>query len=447
MDDQRREIRDGGLFIRDGFIQQVGETADLPYHADEVIDLRDHIVLPGLINTHHHFYQTLTRAVPAAQNANLFNWLTTLYPIWARITPDEIFISTQTALAELALSGCTTASDHLYLYPNGSRLDDEIDAAREVGLRIHASRGSMSLGQSQGGLPPDSVVESEDRILADSVRLIERYHDPSPGAFVQIVLAPCSPFSVTGELMRQSAILARHYGVHLHTHLAETQDEEIFCQEKFGYRPVGYMQSVDWVGEDVWFAHSVYVSRDEINLYAKTGCGVAHCPSSNMRLASGIAPIRELMAAGVKVGIGVDGSASNDGSHLLAEARMAMLMDRLRAGVEGASLSSENAPALMTGRQALELATRGGAAVLGRKDLGSLETGKCADFVAINLNRLDYAGALHDPVSAVVFCAPRGVDWNVVHGRVIVRNGHLETLDVPRLVERHNRAARRLVSE
>ncbi|HOU43003.1 MAG TPA: 8-oxoguanine deaminase [Anaerolineaceae bacterium] len=447
MDDQRREIRDGGLFIRDGFIQQVGETADLPYHADEVIDLRDHIVLPGLINTHHHFYQTLTRAVPAAQNANLFNWLTTLYPIWARITPDEIFISTQTALAELALSGCTTASDHLYLYPNGSRLDDEIDAAREVGLRIHASRGSMSLGQSQGGLPPDSVVESEDRILADSVRLIERYHDPSPGAFVQIVLAPCSPFSVTGELMRQSAILARQYGVHLHTHLAETQDEEIFCQEKFGYRPVGYMQSVDWVGEDVWFAHSVYVSRDEINLYAKTGCGVAHCPSSNMRLASGIAPIRELMAAGVKVGIGVDGSASNDGSHLLAEARMAMLMDRLRAGVEGASLSSENAPALMTGRQALELATRGGAAVLGRKDLGSLETGKCADFVAINLNRLDYAGALHDPVSAVVFCAPRGVDWNVVHGRVIVRNGHLETLDVPRLVERHNRAARRLVSE
>ncbi|NMD32052.1 MAG: amidohydrolase family protein, partial [Chloroflexi bacterium] len=231
------------------------------------------------------------------------------------------------------------------------------------------------------------------------------------------------------------------------THLAETQDEEIFCQEKFGYRPVGYMQSVDWVGEDVWFAHSVYVSRDEINLYAKTGCGVAHCPSSNMRLASGIAPIRKLMAAGVKVGIGVDGSASNDGSHLLAEARMAMLMDRLRAGVEGASLSSENAPALMTGRQALELATRGGAAVLGRKDLGSLETGKCADFVAINLNRLDYAGALHDPVSAVVFCAPRGVDWNVVHGRVIVRNGHLETLDVPRLVERHNRAARRLVSE
>ena len=447
MDDQRREIRDGGLFIRDGFIQQVGETADLPYHADEVIDLRDHIVLPGLINTHHHFYQTLTRAVPAAQNANLFNWLTTLYPIWARITPDEIFISTQTALAELALSGCTTASDHLYLYPNGSRLDDEIDAAREVGLRIHASRGSMSLGQSQGGLPPDSVVESEDRILADSVRLIERYHDPSPGAFVQIVLAPCSPFSVTGELMRQSAILARQYGVHLHTHLAETQDEEIFCQEKFGYRPVGYMQSVDWVGEDVWFVHSVYVSRDEINLYAKTGCGVAHCPSSNMRLASGIAPIRELMAAGVKVGIGVDGSASNDGSHLLAEARMAMLMDRLRAGVEGASLSSENAPALMTGRQALELATRGGAAVLGRKDLGSLETGKCADFVAINLNRLDYAGALHDPVSAVVFCAPRGVDWNVVHGRVIVRNGHLETLDVPRLVERHNRAARRLVSE
>ncbi len=445
MDGNRREIPDGGLYIRDGFIEKVGVTDTLPYHADEVLELKDHIILPGLINTHHHFYQTLTRVVPAAQNANLFNWLKTLYPIWARMTPEDIFLSTQTALAELALSGCTTASDHLYLFPNGSKLDDEIDAAREVGLRIHASRGSMSLGESKGGLPPDSVVQTEDQILSDCVRLIERYHDPDPGAFVQIVLAPCSPFSVTGELMRQSAAVARQYGVHLHTHLAETQDEELFCQQKFGYRPVGYMQSVDWVGDDVWFAHSVYVNQDEINLYAKTGCGIAHCPSSNMRLASGIAPIRELVAAGVKVGIGVDGSASNDGSHLLAEARQTMLLDRLRAGVEGASLSSEGAPNLMTARQALELATRGGAAVLGRQDIGSLEVGKCADFVAINLNRLDYAGALHDPIAAVVFCAPQGVDYTVVHGKVIVRHGQLQTMDVHRLVKRHNQASQRLL--
>jgi 8-oxoguanine deaminase len=388
MDGQRREISDGGFFSRDGFIEQVGRTADLPQHADTILDLKGHIVAPGLVNTHHHFYQTLTRAVPAAQNANLFNWLKTLYPIWARMTPEDIFTSSQTALAELALTGCTTASDHLYLFPNGSKLDDEIAGAHEVGLRIQASRGSMSLGESQGGLPPDSVVDSEDSILNDSVRLIERYHDPKPGAMVQIVLAPCSPFSVSGELMKQSALLARQYGVHLHTHLAETQDEEAFCLEKFGYRPVAYMQSVDWVGPDVWFAHSVHVSQPEIELYAHTGCGVAHCPSSNMRLASGIAPVREYMKAGVKLGLGVDGSASNDGSHLLAEVRQAMLLARLRAGLEGASLSGTDAPPLLTARQALELGTIGGAAVLGRIDIGSLEVGKCADFFAINLNRL-----------------------------------------------------------
>lgn len=446
MDGARREIAGGGFFARDGFIEQVGPTADLPASADEVLDLRDHIVLPGLVNTHHHFYQTLTRAVPAAQDANLFNWLKTLYPIWARMTPDDVFTSAQTALAELALSGCTTASDHLYLFPNGSKLDDEIDAAREVGLRIHASRGSMSLGESKGGLPPDSVVDSEERILADSQRLIERYHDAGPGSLVQIVLAPCSPFSVTGELMRESAKLARQYGVHLHTHLAETEDEEAFCLKTLGHRPVDYMKAVDWIGPDVWFAHSVWVSPEEIALYARTGCGVAHCPSSNMRLGSGIAPIRQMMAAGVKVGLGVDGSASNDGSHLLAEARQAMLLARLACALQGASLSGKDAPALMTGRQALELATRGGAAVLGREDIGSLEAGKCADFVAVNLNRLDYAGALHDPVAALVFCAPQGVDWNVVHGRVIVERGQLKTLDSVRLVERHNRAAKRLLN-
>ncbi|NMC85327.1 MAG: 8-oxoguanine deaminase [Anaerolineaceae bacterium] len=444
MDDHRREISDGGLFIRDGFIEQVGNTRDLPQQADEVVDLSHHLVLPGLINTHHHFYQTLTRAVPAAQNANLFNWLTTLYPIWARMTPEDIRISTQTALAELALSGCTTASDHLYLFPNGSKLDDEIEAAQAIGVRLQASRGSMSLGQSKGGLPPDSVVDSEEHILVDSERLIQRYHDPRPGAMVQIVLAPCSPFSVTGDLMKQSAALARKYGVHLHTHLAETQDEEQFTLQSFGYRPVAYMQSVDWVGNDVWFAHSVHVSPEEIEVYAREGCGVAHCPSSNMRLASGIAPIRQMLKAGVKVGLGVDGSASNDSSHLLAEVRQAMLLARLKAGLEGASLSSTGSE-LLTARQALELATRGGAAVLGRKDIGSLEPHKCADFIAIDLQQLDLAGALHDPLAAIVFCQSVKVNWNFVQGKAVIKEGKLVGLDLPTHIEKHNRAARRLV--
>jgi 8-oxoguanine deaminase len=447
MDDHHTEYSDGGLFIRDGFIEQVGPSASLPQAADEVLDLSGHIVLPGLVNTHHHFYQTLTRAVPAAQNANLFNWLKTLYPIWARLTPDDIFTSTQTALAELAFSGCTTASDHLYLFPNGSRLDDEIEAGRRLGVRLHASRGSMSLGESQGGLPPDSVTDKEDIILADSERLIQRYHDPKPGSMTQVVLAPCSPFSVTGDLMRESAKLARKYGVHLHTHLAETEDEEQFCLQKFGYRPVGYMQSVDWVGADVWFAHSVYVNTEEIRVFAKHNCGVAHCPSSNMRLASGIAPLKEYLAAGVNVGLGVDGSASNDGSHLLAEVRQAMLLSRLKEGITGFSLSNDPSRKLMTAREALWLGSRGGAAVLGRTDIGSLEKGKCADFYAIDLNRLDYAGgAVHDPVSAVVFCQPRRVDYTVVGGKFIVRQGQLVTVDEVELTARHNKAAKRLVS-
>jgi len=446
MDDQRLEISDGGLFIRGGFIEQVGRTEDLPGEADEVCDWTGRIVLPGLVNTHHHFYQTLTRVIPAAQNANLFNWLKTLYPIWARLTPKAVRLSTKTALAELALSGCTTASDHLYLFPNGSRLDDEIEAAREVGLRLHASRGSMSLGESRGGLPPDSVVEEEARILEDSQRLIETYHDPRPGAMTQIVLAPCSPFSVTPDLMQESAALARSYGISLHTHLAETQDEEEFCQEKFGCRPVEYMEHLNWTGEDVWFAHSVHVNQNEIELYARTGSGVAHCPTSNMRLASGIAPVQAMLEAGVRVGLGVDGSASNDSSHMLAEARQAMLAARLKAGLEGASRSGPQAPGLMTARQALEMGTRSGAAVLRRKDIGSLEAGKCADFFAVNLNRLEYAGALHDPVAALLFCSPVNVDHTVVGGKFVVREGQLVTVDLPRLVEEHNRMALELLS-
>jgi 8-oxoguanine deaminase len=445
MDDHQREIPDGGLFVRAGMIEKIGTSAEMPTTADEVLDLTGHIVLPGLINTHHHFYQTLTRVVPTAQNGNLFTWLKTLYPIWARLTPEDIFISTQTALSELALSGCTTASDHLYLFPNGSRLDDEIAAADEVGLRLQASRGSMSLGESQGGLPPDSVVDTEESILQDSERLIQRYHDPNPGARTQIVLAPCSPFSVTGELMRQSAELARRHGVHLHTHLAETEDEQQFCLERFGHRPVAYMQEVDWVGSDVWFAHAVWVDDEEIPVFAQNGCGVAHCPTSNMRLASGIAPIAKYMQAGVSVGLGVDGSASNDGSHLLAEARQAMLLARVREGTTGFSLSRDPNRRLMTARDVLRLATRGGAAILGRTDIGSLEVGKCADFVAFDLSHLEFAGAAHDPVAAVVFCQPRNVDYNAVGGRLIVKEGRLVTIDEGRLIERHNRAAQRLL--
>jgi 8-oxoguanine deaminase len=445
LDDHHTELSDGGLFIENGFIYQVGATRDLPSTADEVLDLTGHVVVPGLVNTHHHFYQTLTRAVPAAQDANLFNWLKTLYPIWARLTPEDIFISTSTALAELALSGCTTASDHLYLFPNGSKLDDEIAAASEIGLRIHASRGSMSLGESKGGLPPDSVVDDEDSILKDSQRLVEKYHDPKPGSMTQIVLAPCSPFSVTSDLMKQSAKLAREYGVHLHTHLAETEDEEQFCMQMFGHRPVGYMQEVDWVGDDVWFAHAVWVNDEEIQIFAKHNCGVAHCPTSNMRLASGVAPIKEYRRAGVNVGLGVDGSASNDGSHLLSEVRNAMLLSRVKEGITGYSLSNDPNRKLMTARDALYLGTRGGAAVLGRKDIGLLEAGKCADFFAVNLNRIEFTG-MHDPVSAIVFGQPVRVDYTVVNGKFVVKEGQLVTVDEQKLIERHNQAAKRLLA-
>ncbi|MCZ2127029.1 MAG: 8-oxoguanine deaminase [Anaerolineales bacterium] len=452
MDDQRSEISDGAIFVRDGFIEQIGKTDELPSVADEVLDLKGHVVLPGLVNTHHHFYQTLTRAVPAAQDANLFNWLKTLYPIWARIQPDDIFISTQTALAELALSGCTTASDHLYLFPNGSKLDDEIAAALEIGVRLHASRGSMSLGEKDGGLPPDSVIDSEAHILNDSQRVIEKYHDAKPGAMTQIVLAPCSPFTVSSDLMKESAKMARQYGVHLHTHLAETEDEEQFCLQMFGRRPVDYMQDTDWVGGDVWYAHAVWVNEEEIKVFAKHNCGVAHCPSSNMRLASGIAPIQGYRAAGVNVGLGVDGSASNDGSHLLAEVRNAMLLARVKEGMTGFSLTSNSSPTgrgegvreLMSAREALYLGTRGGAAVLGRNDIGSLEVGKCADFFAVNLNRLGFAG-MHDPVSALVFGQPVNADYTVVGGKFIVKEGQLVTVDERKVIEKHNRAAKRLL--
>ncbi len=434
MDEARREIRDGALFVRDQVIENVGATAELPTTADRVIDARGMVVLPGLVNTHHHLYQTLTRVIPAAQDADLFHWLKTLYPIWAELTPDAVYTSALIGLAELVLSGCTTAADHLYLFPNGSKLDDEIRAAREIGIRFHPTRGSMSLGESQGGLPPDRVCDSAEAILRDSRRVIETFNDPAPYSMCRVALAPCSPFSVTPELMRESAHLARAYKVHLHTHLDETRDEEDFCLQKFGYRPVDYAEHLEWLGSDVWFAHSVWVNDSEIARYAATGTGIAHCPSSNMRLASGIAPTVKMLSMGVRVCLGVDGSASNDSSHMLAEARQAMLLQRVGGD-----------PKALTARQALELGTLGGARVLGRDDIGALEKGKAADFIAVNMNRLDFAGALHDPVSALVFCTPPRVDLSVINGKVVVENGELATLNLPPVIERHNRIAREMV--
>ncbi len=443
LDAQRREIPDAGIFIRDGWIEQVGPSEQLPKKADQILDLSGHIVLPGLINTHHHLYQTLTRAIPDAQDADLFQWLKTLYPIWAGLRAEDMYVSTQLGLAELALSGCTTASDHHYIFPNDCTLDAQIEAAQSIGLRFHASRGSMSLGESQGGLPPDRVVEDEDEILKDTERVISSYHDPEPGAMTRIVVAPCSPFSVTEDLMRESAKLARAYDVKLHTHMAETIDEEKFCIEEFGRRPLAYAEALDWAGSDVWFAHAVHILPDEVKRMASAGIGVAHCPSSNMRLASGIAPVRRYRAEGVNVGLGVDGSASNDSSHMLAEARQALLLSRVG---EAVAPDIDGQLPLMTARQALELATLGGAAVLGRDDVGSLEVGKAADFIAIDLRRLAFAGAQHDPVAALVLCDPVRVDYNYVHGRPIVYEGHLTTIELPELIEVHNKASLRLAN-
>lgn len=439
MDNEEREIADGGLFAVDGFIRQVGSTSDMPATADVVVDATDHVVIPGLINTHHHFYQTLTRAVPGAQNAGLFDWLRTLYPIWARMTPDDVCISTQTALAELALSGCTTSSDHQYLFPNGSGVADQVRGAGTIGLRFHAARGSMSLGESKGGLPPDSVVQDEDTILEDTEEVIGKFHDPEPGAMLRVVVAPCSPFSVTNELMKEAAAQARRHQVHMHTHVAETLDEEAFCLETSGRRPVELMEDLGWAGDDVWFAHGVYINQEEIKRMASNGTGVAHCPTSNMRLASGIAPVRRYLDAGVRLGVGVDGSASNDGNHLVAEVRQAMLLSRLEAApsLEGGDL--------LTAREALRMATQGSAAVLGRDDVGSLEVGKCADFVAVDLNRLEYAGGWHDPVASLLFASPTRVNMNYVHGRAVVKDGELVDVDLPEIISQHNAAASRIL--
>jgi 8-oxoguanine deaminase len=443
-DDDNRELKNTSMFVQNGKIIAIGDLNPEQLACKNVIDAQGHLVMPGLINTHHHMYQSLTRAVPSVQNAELFSWLKGLYPIWARLTPKMIHVSTQIAMAELLLSGCTTSSDHLYIYPNGVRLDDSIEAAKAIGMRFVATRGSMSVGQSKGGLPPDTVVENEAAILKDTQRLIETYHDNSHGAMINVAVAPCSPFSVSKDLMKESAHLARSYGVRLHTHLAENDHDISYSQEKFNCTPAQYAQELGWVGADVWHAHCVKLDESGIRLFANTLTGVAHCPCSNMRLASGIAPVRPMLNAGVPVGLGVDGSASNDGAQLLNEARQAMLVARVRKSLE--PFGCDLGPQEMTARDALRLATRGGAQVLGRNDIGYLAVGMCADIAMYDLRTLDFAGgAIHDAVASLMMCASPKAAYTIVNGRVVVSQGRLLTIPLEPIIEEHNRLATVLV--
>ena len=430
MDGARREISGADVLIRGGVIAAVGQGIAAP--GAEVVPAEGCVVTPGLVNTHHHLYQTLTRAVPGGQDALLFGWLKTLYPIWAGFGPEEMFVSAQVGLAELALSGCTLTSDHLYLFPNGARLDDTIAAAQEVGLRFHPTRGAMSIGESAGGLPPDSLVEREAAILEDMIRVVDAHHDPRDGAMVRVGLAPCSPFSVSRDLMRESATLARDKRVMLHTHLAENDEDIAYSLAKFGCRPGQYAEDLGWTGEDVWHAHCVKLDVAEIDLFARTHTGVAHCPCSNCRLGSGIAPVRQMRDAGVKVGLGVDGSASNDAGNLVQEARQAMLLQRVARGADA-----------MGAREALEIATLGGARVLGRTDCGVLAPGKRADLAIWDVSGIEAAGAW-DRVASLIFCGPTRVRDLFVEGRAVVRDGRMVTIDLPRVIERQNSLARRL---
>jgi cytosine/adenosine deaminase-related metal-dependent hydrolase len=432
MDDQRRELRDCDVHIAGGVIAAVGQGLAVP--DAKVFDAMGKLLTPGLVNTHHHLYQTLTRAVPGAQDALLFGWLKRLYPIWARFGPEEMFVSAQIGLAELALSGCTLTSDHLYLFPNGARLDDTIAAAQEVGLRFHATRGAMSIGEGDGGLPPDTLVENEDTILNDCIRVIDAFHDPNPGAMVRVGVAPCSPFSVTRDLMREAAILARDKGVMLHTHLAENDEDIAYSLAKFGCRPGQYAEELGWTGDDVWHAHCVKLDAGEIDLFATSRTGVAHCPCSNCRLGSGIAPVRAMRDAGVRVGLGVDGSASNDIGNLVGEARQAMLLQRVQNGADA-----------MSAREALEIATRGGAAVLGRDDCGQIAVGKRADIAIWDMGGIETAGSW-DP-AALLLAGPSRVDSLFVEGRQIVAEGRIVSFDLGRAILRQNRLAQKLASD
>lgn len=450
MDPLRREIRDGSVLVKGNVIECTGTDAEVAEWIaaapaertpQTVIDAGGCVVLPGLINGHHHMFQTLTRGIGTGGGLALFDWLKLLYPVWAGVDAESIYVSAKVALCELLLSGATTVADHLYLFPNGARLDDEIRAAQELGVRFHPTRGSMSVGQSEGGLPPDSVVEREEDILRDSQRLIEAFHDSAPYSMLRIGLAPCSPFSVSDSLMRETARLARGYkAVGLHTHLAETLDEERYCLERYGRRPLEYAEDLGWVGPDVWYAHMVHPSAMEIGMMARHGCGACHCPSSNMILASGIAPVREMVDQGVRLGLGVDGSASNDGNHMLGEARQAMLLARV--GWPGFESRADR----FSAREALQLGTLGGAAMLARDDIGSLEPGKAADLVAFRVDGLEHAGAQGDPVAALMTCAPGRAWLSVINGKIVVDRGELVGVDMGALVARHNALSARLLA-
>ena len=432
-----REITDGAIIIENGVIQAVGtheELAEQIAGCDDVISFDHHIVIPGMVNTHHHLFQNLTRLIPEAQNETLFGWLQTLYPIWQNLEPDDFYISTALGLAELALSGCTTSSDHQYIFPNGTELEQAISAAYDVGMRFTATRGSMSIGQSNGGLPPDILTEREDDIIKDSIRLVDSYHDASSHAMLHISLAPCSPFSVSRELMRDSALLAKDKGVRLHTHLSENAEDIDYSLANFNLRPGDYAEELGWVGDHVWHAHCVQLNDEEIDLFARTKTGIAHCPCSNMRLASGIAPVRQMRDAGVPVGLGVDGSSSSDSAHMINEARQAMLLQRVQGD-----------PGAMSAREALFIATRGGAEVLGRKDIGQIAPGFAADFAIFDKDVIDFAGTQTDPLAALVFCGPVKPRDVMINGKFVVRDGHLATMPLAPLLERHDKAASALL--
>ncbi|MCY3935136.1 MAG: 8-oxoguanine deaminase [Chloroflexi bacterium] len=436
MDDEGTILQDASLLIRGNQIEALGPAEQLAQwvnRADEVIDGRNLLVLPGLVNTHHHMFQSLTRAM--AQNDELFQWLRTLHPIWGGLRGEDVYISAKLAMAELLLSGCTTTSDHLYLFPNDVRLEDEIRAATEMGIRFHAARGAMSLGKSKGGLPPDHICEEEEAILQDMQRVIEAHHDADPYSMLRIVLAPCAPFTVTHDLMIEAAMLARSYGVSLHTHLAENDNDVQYSLEHFKMRPGEYAESLGWLGSDVWHAHCVKLDAAEIQLFARNHTGVCHCPVSNMRLASGIAPIRQMLDAKVAVGLGVDGTASNDSGNLLQETRQALLLQRVAGD-----------PAGLSAREALTLATRGGADVLGREDIGRLAPGTAADIIAFRTDQISFAGAQHDLLAGLVFSPPPGVTHSWVNGKPRVKDGILLDVDLPLLIEKHNQCAHRLIA-
>lgn len=447
MDDKKTRIENGAIYIEDNVIKDVGTTEELeerylrtPNPELRTINATNKVALPGLINTHHHLYQTLNRNIPAVQDAELFDWIKILYEIWREITPEGVYVSAQVGIGELLLTGCTTTVDQFYIFPKDKPkdlIDYEIKAAKEIGIRFHPCRGSMSLGKSKGGLPPDNLVQSEEEILKDSERLVSKYHDPKEFSMLRIALAPCSPFSVTKELLRETINFARKKKVRCHTHIAETLDEEKYCLETHKMRPLAYMESLGWLGGDVWFAHGIHLNDEEIRLLSKTKTGIAHCPTSNLRLGSGIAPVRKMLDEGVRVSLAVDGSASNDSSDMLGELRQCLLIHRIKSGIESMPVDD-----------VLWMATRGGAQILGRDDIGSIEVGKAADIILIDTKKLGHAGGMHDPVGAILFSGDSHiVDTTIVNGKILVENGKLLNLDEEKVIDKANKIASEMLKQ